>query len=158
MKRNLACLLLITTMLLFAGCHKKQVQEKPENLIGRSTMVKLIAESYLIESVVGMNPEDTLNRFKSTKEYYKDLFDRYHVTREQFNKSIEYYMGDEEDAEKLLSEASTLIMKKKQKMALQDTIAQQVDVDISADVTDQVPVSAEIADTTKEKPQPTTAE
>ncbi len=156
MKRNIACLLLIPTILLLAGCHKKQVQEKPENLIGRSTMVKLIAESYLIESVVGMNPEDTLNRFKSTKEYYKDLFDRYHVTREQFNKSIEYYMGDEEDAEKLLSEASALIMKKKQELALQDTVTQQVD--ISADFSAPIPPPQTVADPTKDKPNPTTAE
>lgn len=156
MKRIIACLPLILTMLLFAGCHKKQMQEKPDDLIGRSTMVKLIAESYLIESVVGMNPEDTLNRFKSTKEYYKALFDRYHVTREQFNKSIEYYMGDEEDAEKLLSEASTLIMKKKQELALQDTVTQQVD--IPADINVPVPPSETVADTTKEKPDQTKAE
>ncbi len=155
MKRNIAFLPLILSMLLFAGCHKKQVQEKPENLIGRSTMVKLIAESYLIESVVGMNPEDTLDRFRSTKEYYKDLFDRYSVTREQFNRSVEYYMGDEEDAEKLLSEASTLIMKKKQEMALQDTVTQQVD--ISADVTAPVPPSETPLDTTGGKPNTTTA-
>ncbi len=110
-------------LLFFSGCHKKQVQEKPDGLIERNTMVEIIAESYIIESIVAYNPEDSVNRFKTTKEYYKELFDRHHVTRDQFNKSIEYYMGDEDDADKMLSEASQIIIKKRKKLNLNDSIA-----------------------------------
>lgn len=122
MKKKIIYLLLIPLVLLSASCHKKQVQKKPDNLIGRNTMVKLIAESYLIESVLFFNPADTVNRFESTKAYYKDLFDRYGVTREQFNKSIEYYMGDEDMSEKLLSEAHAIILQKKKELAVLDTL------------------------------------
>lgn len=123
MKRSYLLLLLIPIMILAAGCHKKQVQKKPENLISRNAMVHIIAESYIIESLVSYNPPDTLNRYESTKAYYKDLFNRYHVTREQFNSSIQYYMGDEDQANKILSEASELVIMKKREMALSDTIS-----------------------------------
>lgn len=122
MKRNLLWALLIPVMLLAVGCHKKQVLKKPDNLISRNTIVNIIAECYIIESVVGYNPSDTVNRYISTKAYYKDLFDRYNITREQFNASIKYYMGDEDQADKILSEASTLVAKKKKEMAVTDTI------------------------------------
>ncbi len=122
MNNRIILFLLIPMLLFFNGCHKKQVQEKPEGLIDRNTMVEIIAESYIIESIVAYNPADSVNRFKTTKEYYKDLFDRHHVTREQFNKSVEYYMGDEDDADKILSEASQIIIKKRKKLKLNDTI------------------------------------
>lgn len=122
MKRYSLLLLLIPVLLLAVSCHKKQVQKKPDNLISRNTMVNIIAESYIIESIVSYNPADTLYRYERTKSYYKDLFNRYHVTREQFNSSILYYMGDEDQANKILSEASDLVSKKKKEMVIQDTI------------------------------------
>ena len=121
MKRTYLWILLIPIMLLAAGCHKKQVQKKPDNLISRNTMVNIIAECYIIEGIVSFNPADTVDRFESTKAYYKDLFDRYHVTREQFNTSVQYYMGDEDQADKILSEASSLVSKKKKEFAAADT-------------------------------------
>ena len=122
MKKIIIWILIIPLVALATGCHKKQVQKKPDNLISRNTIVNVIAECYIIESVVGYNPSDTVNRFMSTKAYYKDLFDRYNITREQFNASIQYYMGDEDQADKILSEASALVSKKKKEMAITDTI------------------------------------
>ena len=82
MKKSYLWLLLIPIMMLAAGCHKKQVQKKPDNLISRNTMVKILADCYVIESIVSFNPADTLNRYQSTKAYYKELFNRYQITRE----------------------------------------------------------------------------
>ena len=123
MKRNLLWILLIPIMLLAVSCHKKQVQKKPDNLINRSTMVNIIAESYIIESIVSYNPEDTVQRLDRTRAYYKDLFNRYHVTREQFHASVQYYMGDEDQATKILTEAADLVTKKKKELAIIDTVS-----------------------------------
>ena len=122
MKRTYLWILLIPIMMIAAGCHKKQVQKRPDNLISRNTIVNIIAECYIIESMVSYNPPDTINRFESTKAYYKDLFNRYNVTREQFNTSVQYYLGDEDQANKILTEASELVIKKKKEMDVTDTL------------------------------------
>lgn len=134
MKKSYLWLLLIPIMMLAAGCHKKQVQKKPDNLISRNTMVKILADCYVIESIVSFNPADTLNRYQSTKAYYKELFNRYQITREQFNTSLQYYMGDEDQSSKILSEASELVAKKKKEMVLKDTTQLANPANIGVDV------------------------
>jgi len=112
---------LIPLMLLTASCHKKQVQKRPDNLIARSTMANILAEAYIIESHITLNPEDTLNNVESARGYYHDLFERYHVTREQFNTSMQYYMGDEDAANKLVNEANAILAKKREELNLNNT-------------------------------------
>ena len=62
---------------LFAGCNsKKQVMEKPDNLINRITLVNILADSYLIESTLQIIPNDTITKDELARQYYKDLFER----------------------------------------------------------------------------------
>ena len=103
----------------FSGCNsKKQVMEKPDNLINRITLVNILADSYLIESTLQMSPNDTLSKDELARLYYKDLFDRYHITNEQFESSVAYYISEEKSAEKLLNDAATLIVSKKTEMSM----------------------------------------
>ena len=122
MKRTYLWILLIPIMLLAAGCHKKQSQKKPDNLINRNTLINIIAETYIIESLITLNPPDTINQVESSRGYYHDLFERYHITREQFNASMQYYMGDEDAANQIIREANEIIAKKQKKMAIKGTI------------------------------------
>lgn len=102
-----------------SGCNsKKQVMEKPDNLINRITLVNILADSYLIESTLQLSPNDTLGRDELARLYYKDLFDRYHITNEQFESSVAYYISEEKSAEKLLNDAATLIVSKKTEMSM----------------------------------------
>lgn len=115
MKRLLIFLLAAST-LAFAGCRsKKQVLDKPDNLINRNTMVNIIAESYIIESTVHTSA-DTVNRAALAKLYYRELFNRYKLTREQFETSLNYYISEESSAEALLADASALIVKKRKEL------------------------------------------
>ncbi len=108
-----------TVAALFSGCKsKKQVMEKPDKLINRVTLVNILAESYLIESTLQMVPKDSINKEDLARLYYKDLFDRYQITNEQFESSIAYYISEEKSAEKLLNDASALIVSKKSEMAM----------------------------------------
>lgn len=108
-------------LLSLMGCHnKKQVLDKPDNLINRSKMVNIIAESYIIESTVHTSP-DTVNKIALTRMYYRDLFNRYKISREQFSSSMDYYLSEEETADKLLKDASDLIAKKRKEMNLPET-------------------------------------
>lgn len=125
MKRLRRLLLIALAMACAAaGCYnKKQVQEKPEGLINRNTMVKLIAESYLIESDIHTLPDTAADRGELTRQYYRELFNRYNVTRQQFIASINYYIGEETSAEKLLDDASQLLVTKRHALNLPDTTA-----------------------------------
>lgn len=114
--------ILIASLMLLAclsSCNsKKQVMEKPDNLINRITLVNILADSYLIESTLQMSPNDTLSKDELARLYYKDLFDRYHITNEQFESSVAYYISEEKSAEKLLNDAATLIVSKKTEMSM----------------------------------------
>ena len=143
MNKRFLYILLIPLVLFSAGCHTKQVQKKPDNLISRSTMANILAEAYIIESLITLNPEDTINNVESTRGYYHDLFERYHVTREQFNTSMQYYMGDEDAANKLVNEANAIIIVKKKEFAvsnqpLDDPEAIDI-VDMDQTYSDQMP-------------------
>ena len=113
------CLLLT----LFSSCKsKKHVMEKPDNLINRITLVNILAESYIIESTLQFTPTDSIPKQELARRYYKDLFDRYHITNKQFESSIAYYVSEEKSAEKLLNDASALIISKKGELFVNDTI------------------------------------
>lgn len=113
------CLLLT----LFSSCKsKKHVMEKPDNLINRITLVNILAESYIIESTLQFTPTDSIPKDELARRYYKDLFDRYHITNKQFESSIAYYVSEEKSAEKLLNDASALIISKKGELFVNDTI------------------------------------
>ena len=108
-------------LLVLSGCNdKKKVMKRPPHLINRITLVNILAESYLIESTLQMSTTDSIGKDELTRRYYKDLFDRYHITREQFESSIAYYVSEEKSAEKLLNDASALIVNKKNEMMIDD--------------------------------------
>ena len=113
---------LLAAATLFSGCNsKKQVMEKPDNLINRITLVNILADSYLIESTLQMSGRiDTISKDELARLYYKDLFDRYHITNEQFESSVAYYISEEKSAEKLLNDAAALIVSKKTEMSLNE--------------------------------------
>lgn len=99
---------------LFAACNsKKHVMDKPDHLINRITLVNILAESYIIESYLQLSLPDTVTKDELARRYYKDLFDRYKITNEQFETSIAYYISEEKSAERLLNDASALIVSKK---------------------------------------------
>lgn len=125
MKKSLYILIPLCILLtLFSSCKsKKMVMEKPDHLINRITLVNILAESYIIESTLQFNPIDTISKDELARRYYKDLFDRYKITSEQFESSIAYYVSEEKSAEKLLNDASALIISKKGELIVNDTLS-----------------------------------
>lgn len=114
-------LALLTMIVLLTGCdNKKQMMKKPDNLINRITLVNILADSYLIESTLQMTPPDSISKEELARQYYKDLFERYQITGEQFESSVTYYISEEKSAEKLLNDAATLIVSKKTEMLASD--------------------------------------
>ena len=117
---HILLVVMAAVVLVLSGCNdKKKVMKKPPHLINRITLVNILAESYLIESTLQMTAPDSIGKDELARRYYKDLFDRYHITREQFESSVAYYVSEEKSAEKLLNDASALIVNKKNEMILE---------------------------------------
>ena len=115
---------LVAFLTCFSGCNsKKQVMEKPDHLINRITLVNILADSYLIESTLQITPVDSvIGKTEMARLYYKDLFDRYQITNEQFESSVAYYISEEKSAEKLLNDVAALIVSKKSEMTMPDNV------------------------------------
>ena len=114
--------LIAAMLIVLSGCNdKKKVMKKPPHLINRITLVNILAESYLIESTLQMTVPDSISKDELARRYYKDLFDRYHITSEQFESSVAYYVSEEKSAEKLLNDASALIVNKKNEMMIDES-------------------------------------
>jgi hypothetical protein len=122
MKKTVLYFLIVGILFAVAGCHKKQVQEKPADLIPRKVIVNVIAESYIIESYIQVLT-DTFERCYIPPFLYKEMFNRYGITRPQFISSINYYLGDEDQAEKLLTEAEAIVVARHKEYEKADSAA-----------------------------------
>ena len=130
MKRHLLILFALILLLCSSCKSKKQVLDKPEGLINRSTLTEILAEAYVIESTVHLSA-DSINKRDLTQQFYKELFERHHITQKQFESSLDYYIADETTAEKLLTEVSKKIevQRQKSKEELDASISERADDD-----------------------------
>lgn len=78
---------------------------KPDNLIPFDNMVKVISDSYVIESMIYYISPDS-DKVSITRSLYSDLFNRYNITKEQYTSSIKYYLAEKSSADKLLKSVS----------------------------------------------------
>ena len=99
MKKSLLFLLVMLVCFITA-CNKKQLQKKPENLIPIDKMTAIFSDILLIENTINMAPVDS-NRERMMNMYYSHLFQYHNITKEQFQKSIDYYLSNENDVTKI---------------------------------------------------------
>lgn len=114
MKKRILFIIFIALSSLFFSCHKKQLQKKPQHLISNSKMVDIITDMYLIEGAIHVTPNDS-NKMVAIMAYYENLYINYDVTKEQIISSLYYYLSDEDQANKMLSEASERLKEMKER-------------------------------------------
>jgi len=101
MKKNLFFFLIIF-LFFFAACNKKQLQKKSANLVSIDKMAAIVSDILLIENTINLISEDS-NKIRMLNTYYNYLFKHYNITKEQFQKNIDYYLSNEDDAEKMFN-------------------------------------------------------
>lgn len=140
MKRHLLILFALILLLCSSCKSKKQVLDKPDDLISRSTLTEILSEAYVIESTVHL-ANDSVNKRDLTQQYYKELFERHHITKKQFESSLDYYIADETTSEKLLTEVSKKIEIRRQecKEELDKSIKSIKIEDVAVDSAPQFP-------------------
>lgn len=78
-------------LLVFIACKNNNRTDAPENLIPRDQMVEVLRDMHLIEASIKLNNERKNNKEEYTYYYYQYLFDKYHITEEDFDISLLYY-------------------------------------------------------------------
>lgn len=104
--------LLIIVIVLLNACNKKQLTPKPGNLIPYENIVDIMAESYIIESMVYYLPPDS-DKTAITRSLYSNLFVKNDITKDQYNASIKYYLAEKNSADQLLKAVSEKIDQKR---------------------------------------------
>ncbi|MDL2311712.1 DUF4296 domain-containing protein [Bacteroidales bacterium OttesenSCG-928-B11] len=100
--KKLCWLVFITPLFFFQiSCNKKQLQVKPANLIPYEQVVDITAYSYIIESEVLLtaNYSDSA-RLAYSIQLYDCLFEKHQVIQEDYSASVEFYLKDEDQANK----------------------------------------------------------
>ena len=101
---------LFASFLLLASCYTTESKSKrtePSNLIEQDTMVLLIADIEIAESVLRQK-QNTNQQIGSTDEaYYHTIFSKYDVSRGQFDSSMAWYKQEPEMTDKIYEEVIT---------------------------------------------------
>lgn len=106
-------LIILLALSLLVSCNKKQLQKKPAQLIPVEKMTDIIAESYLIESMINFSSGDS-SKQALTQNLYADLFRKYGITKEQYISSITYYLSEKDQANEILTESSEKLNQKQE--------------------------------------------
>ncbi len=73
----------------------------PDNLIAADSMVKILVDVHLIESSLKTIHTKKQDNEHFTDTYYTTLFEKHHITRDQFLRSLDYYERHAEKLEKI---------------------------------------------------------
>ena len=118
MKKILPFLLLFIMVLCCSSCHKKQLQEKPADLIAYPQMIDIITDIYMIEGISFYTPYDSA-RTEKVLGLYQWLFEEHNITKEQLHTSFGYYLADEDQAKQMLQEASDRVEVRAEKYGIE---------------------------------------
>ena len=110
--------LFLSLSLLFSGCYKvnKEEVKKPANLIPKEKMANLITDMEIIEGAAVYNKTHFPGYQEMKKEYYRSLFDRYHVTRKQVKASLDYYNSRGAEMAAIYDKALKLLIQKQDEL------------------------------------------
>lgn len=111
-KQKHTLIVFFAIIVLFSACNKKQLMPKPDDLIPYDKMVNVMAESYVIESMVYYLSPDS-DKVTITRSLYSNLFNKYNISNDQFRTSIMYYLAEKSSAEKILKSVSENISEKR---------------------------------------------
>ena len=84
-----------------------EMEERPEGLMERNEFKKALLDAQLIEA--RMNHEMILEQMKTmpVQKYYEELFERHHITEEQFQKTFNYYTEHPDELKEIYEEIMT---------------------------------------------------
>ncbi|MBP6976863.1 MAG: DUF4296 domain-containing protein [Bacteroidales bacterium] len=100
-----AWILCVLLLYLISGCRtggsRSEIAAAPDDLIAADSMVKILVDVHLIESSLKTIHTKKQDNEHFTDRYYTTLFEKHHITRQQFLRSMDYYERNAGQLEKI---------------------------------------------------------
>ena len=97
--RVLPYILIYIWFLISSGCNPKSFE--PDKIISKDSIIEIIVDMHMGDAVL-QEPVIQSKQFVVNKpEYYKEILLKHSVSKEDFEKSLDYYAQDQEEYEKI---------------------------------------------------------
>jgi len=114
MRTWIACIGLAAVLL--NSCSSEEGQQKPDDLIDRSTMVEILVNTQLIESIkqrgVIRLDDTSIPADRKVDQLYAAVYDHYGVTPEAFRTSYAYYQQDPEELSAIYDDVLAILLER----------------------------------------------
>jgi len=84
----------------------------PPEIIQPDSMVIILTEVHIAEAILREVKADSKNKEKKAEVYFAEIFEKHKVTRDQYEKSIEFYQQHLEIYKEIYEEVITLLSQK----------------------------------------------
>lgn len=84
-------LFFIALIMLSLGCKPANKQSKPKNIIGRDTMVMILADIHVLEASLGIKVFEDRKMNQTRNHIKQKIYKNYSVSKKQFLLSYDYY-------------------------------------------------------------------
>ncbi|MCB0806064.1 MAG: DUF4296 domain-containing protein [Bacteroidales bacterium] len=113
----------IAFIFLIQACTQKvEVSEvKPENLIPRDSMVDILVDMQIMESILMIEQKRGSHSEVNEKKYelYNDILEKHNISKEEFDSSFVYYQNDLKVLDEIYADAITKLSKMKTNVNLE---------------------------------------
>ncbi len=111
MKKNLASVLILLMALLIYSCSAPKVII-PKDILSKENMVAILTDIHLAESAVTLKFTNKDTSMYQAAEYTDFICKNHKTTKEQFNKSYDFYISHPELLNKIYDDVLTELSKK----------------------------------------------
>jgi hypothetical protein len=113
-------LLAVSILVFLLGCTHKINEEKlvPADLIPKEQMIDICVDLRIMDSILASNQRKKV-KDQNLNEFYlhNSVMEKYGITRDQFERSMEYYQRDLKVLDEIYEEAITRLSKMKSEEA-----------------------------------------
>jgi len=75
---------------------EQDVNQIPKNLLNQEEFTNMLTDSYYIESIIRQEVGKGANANEMSRYFYPQLFEKYHITEQDFKENIKYYARNPE--------------------------------------------------------------
>ncbi|GAB5538698.1 MAG: hypothetical protein Salg2KO_08010 [Salibacteraceae bacterium] len=96
-------------LLFLVACSESELRQRPSDIIDPDTMARMIAEHHILNA----RSQDREVRKKRLTDFVKidqqALYDSLHISEDRFEESMDYYLGDYKEMQKLHVKAMEIL-------------------------------------------------
>jgi hypothetical protein len=113
---RLFCFFIISSFIIIIGCTQKVELKKaaPDDLIPREQFIDILVDIKIFDAILAMKQRKKLTDMDYTKYFiHNSIMEKYSISRQRFERSLEYYQQDMEEMDAIYAEAITRLSKMK---------------------------------------------